>query len=235
MLRDTRAVFSLPAKHGRHGLIPPLCAHTPKNSRVTQQFWIVGEQVSGIWSTSLHWADAGEKRWRECPYVEIKLKIVWRSLWNSALNPTHPSMLCSRRWAWGMFSSWLASRDLGTERCSYLARVGPVVRSYWLTCISSICKSDRIVCIRGEYDIVIPLTSKFFNGRLKVWTPFQQLETKLVAFKEYQHLQLRYLMIKQCARETIIFSPCVANTMAVDSVPPPLSLTWIKFSPSMDK
>ena len=30
------------------------------------------------------------------------------------------------RVSWGAFSSWLASRYLGTARCSYLARVGPV-------------------------------------------------------------------------------------------------------------
>ena len=33
-----------------------------------------------------------------------------------------------RCWPWGVFSSWLASRDLGTTRSSYLAWVGPVVR-----------------------------------------------------------------------------------------------------------
>ena len=32
-----------------------------------------------------------------------------------------------RCWPWGVFSSWLASRDLGTMRSSYLAWVGPVV------------------------------------------------------------------------------------------------------------
>ena len=31
-----------------------------------------------------------------------------------------------RCWPWGIYSSWLASRDLGTTRSSYLAWVGPV-------------------------------------------------------------------------------------------------------------
>ena len=35
-----------------------------------------------------------------------------------------------RCWPWGIYSSWLASRDLGTTRSSYLAWVGPVVRPY---------------------------------------------------------------------------------------------------------
>ena len=34
-----------------------------------------------------------------------------------------------RCWPWGVFSSWLASRDLGTTRSSYLEWVGPVVRT----------------------------------------------------------------------------------------------------------
>ena len=34
-----------------------------------------------------------------------------------------------RCWPWGIYSSWLASRDLGTTRSSYLAWVGPVVRA----------------------------------------------------------------------------------------------------------
>ena len=37
-----------------------------------------------------------------------------------------PAVRC---WSWGVFSSWLASRDLGTARPSYLAWVGPVVLS----------------------------------------------------------------------------------------------------------
>ena len=32
-----------------------------------------------------------------------------------------------RCWPWGVFSSWLASCDLGTTRSSYLAWVGPVL------------------------------------------------------------------------------------------------------------
>ena len=32
-----------------------------------------------------------------------------------------------RCWPWGIYSSWLASRDLGTTRSSYLAWVGPVL------------------------------------------------------------------------------------------------------------
>ena len=32
-----------------------------------------------------------------------------------------------RCWPWRIYSSWLASRDLGTTRSSYLAWVGPVV------------------------------------------------------------------------------------------------------------
>ena len=42
------------------------------------------------------------------------------------IQPTHR---CSavRCWPWRVFSSWLASRDLGTTRSSYLAWVGPVV------------------------------------------------------------------------------------------------------------
>ena len=35
-----------------------------------------------------------------------------------------PAVRC---WPWGVFSSWLASRHLGTARSSYLAWVGPVV------------------------------------------------------------------------------------------------------------
>ena len=35
-----------------------------------------------------------------------------------------PAVRC---WPWGVFSSWLASRDLGTARSSYLAWVGPVL------------------------------------------------------------------------------------------------------------
>ena len=42
------------------------------------------------------------------------------------IQPTHR---CSavRCWPWRVFSSWLASRDLGTTRSSYLAWVGPVL------------------------------------------------------------------------------------------------------------
>ena len=36
-----------------------------------------------------------------------------------------PAVRC---WPWGVFSSWLASRDLGAARSSYLAWVGPVPR-----------------------------------------------------------------------------------------------------------
>ena len=35
-----------------------------------------------------------------------------------------PTVCC---WPWGVFSSWLASRNLGTARSSYLVSVGPVV------------------------------------------------------------------------------------------------------------
>ena len=34
-----------------------------------------------------------------------------------------------RCWPWGIYSSWLASRDLGTTRSSYLAWVGPVLHA----------------------------------------------------------------------------------------------------------
>ena len=36
-----------------------------------------------------------------------------------------------RCWPWGIYSSWLASRDLGTTRSSYLAWVGPVLVTFW--------------------------------------------------------------------------------------------------------
>ena len=39
-----------------------------------------------------------------------------------------PAVRC---WPWGVFSSWLASRDLGTARSSYLEWVRPVVLSEW--------------------------------------------------------------------------------------------------------
>ena len=39
------------------------------------------------------------------------------------LSPT-PAVRC---WPWGVFSQWLASRDIGTARSSYLAWVEPVV------------------------------------------------------------------------------------------------------------
>ena len=35
-----------------------------------------------------------------------------------------------RCWPWGIFRSWLASRDLGTTRPSYLAWVGPVLKTH---------------------------------------------------------------------------------------------------------
>ena len=36
-----------------------------------------------------------------------------------------------RCWPWGIYSSWLASRDLGTTRSSYLAWVGPVLIMFY--------------------------------------------------------------------------------------------------------
>ena len=42
----------------------------------------------------------------------------------------HPWCLHAVRcWPWGIFSSWLASRDLDTARSSYLAWVGPMVNT----------------------------------------------------------------------------------------------------------
>ena len=58
--------------------------------------------------------------------VQLKLKINTRSLSNQALKSAHRSLLSSHCWPWGVFSSWLASRDLGTARSSYLVRVGPM-------------------------------------------------------------------------------------------------------------
>ena len=62
-------------------------------------------------------------------FVELKLKINISSLFNRALNPAHPPLLSSHCWPWGVFSSWLASRDLGTTRSSYLAWMGPVIQT----------------------------------------------------------------------------------------------------------
>ena len=59
--------------------------------------------------------------------VELKLNINTRSRSIQALKSAHLSLLSSRRWPWGVFSSCLASRDLGTAPTSYLARVGPMV------------------------------------------------------------------------------------------------------------
>ena len=59
--------------------------------------------------------------------VELKLKINTRSRSIQALKSAHPSLFSSRCWPWEVFNSWLASRDLGTARSSYLARIGPVV------------------------------------------------------------------------------------------------------------
>ena len=61
--------------------------------------------------------------------VELKLKINTRSLFNQAVKSAHPSLLSSHCWPWGVFSSWLASRDLDTTRSSYLARVGSVYQT----------------------------------------------------------------------------------------------------------
>ena len=51
--------------------------------------------------------------------VSISLKI-------KNLSSPPPLMPAVRCWPWGVFSWWLASRDLGTARSSYLAWVGPV-------------------------------------------------------------------------------------------------------------
>ena len=55
--------------------------------------------------------------------VELKLKINMRSLFDQALNSAHPSLLRSRCWPQGVFSTCLASHDLSTARFSYLARL----------------------------------------------------------------------------------------------------------------
>ena len=54
-----------------------------------------------------------------------------------------PTVRC---WPWGVFSSWLASRDLGTARSSYLAWVGPVVGS---TSVASVATSGVLVAASG--------------------------------------------------------------------------------------
>ena len=59
--------------------------------------------------------------------VGLKLKINTRSLSNQALKSAYPSLLSSRCRPWGIFSSWLASRDLGSAPSSYLARVWPML------------------------------------------------------------------------------------------------------------
>ena len=60
--------------------------------------------------------------------VQLKVNINTRSLFNQALKSAHRSLFSSRSWPWGVFSSWLASRDLGTVRSSYLAGVEPMHR-----------------------------------------------------------------------------------------------------------
>ena len=60
-------------------------------------------------------------------FVELKLKINTRSLFNRTLNRAHHRCSAVRSWPWRVFSSWLASRDLGTTRSSYLAWVGSVI------------------------------------------------------------------------------------------------------------
>ena len=64
--------------------------------------------------------------------MQLNLKINTRSLSIQALKSAHQSLLSSRCWPWGVFSSRLASRDLGTARSSYLVRVGPMVRDMLL-------------------------------------------------------------------------------------------------------
>ena len=44
-----------------------------------------------------------------------------------------------RCWPWGIYSSWLASRDLGTTRSSYLAWVGPVMLPAQSWCLVGSC------------------------------------------------------------------------------------------------
>ena len=45
-----------------------------------------------------------------------------------------------RCWPWGIYSSWLASRDLGTTRSSYLAWVGPVLQTK-----ENLYRKDKVV------------------------------------------------------------------------------------------
>ena len=59
--------------------------------------------------------------------IEIDWNIKTRSCSNQALKSAQPSLLSSRCWPWGVFSSWLASCDLRAACSSYLAIVGTVV------------------------------------------------------------------------------------------------------------
>ena len=77
--------------------------------------------------------------------LQLKLKINTRSLSNQALKSARRSLLSSRCWHWGVFSSWLTSRDLGTARFSYLARVGPMIRVYGGACLKKTSQMRRDV------------------------------------------------------------------------------------------
>ena len=114
-------------------------------AHVTQHLLTCGEQVTKIWSTNFHCADAQSLSLSiikvtcnidhvSCMWVhmllvcaQLKLKINTRSLSNQALKSAHQSLLSVHCWPWWVFSSWLASHVLGIAGSSYLEKVGPML------------------------------------------------------------------------------------------------------------
>ena len=69
-----------------------------------------------------------------------------------------------RCWPWGVFSSWLASRDLGTTRSSYLAWVGPVDTAAGIKLTPLIGLSSSRKAIHSK-DLSINTFRLIWNGR----------------------------------------------------------------------
>ena len=65
--------------------------------------------------------------------------------------PLFPAVRC---WPWEVFSSWLASRDLGTARSSFLARVGSVPTSIH-SCLVKVNNWIRIALLEINFKTLI--------------------------------------------------------------------------------
>ena len=86
-----------------------------------------------------------------------------------------PAVRC---WPWEVFSSWLASRDLGTARSSYLAWVGPVMWSTGLSCASPVTAGAPASTLG------IPLVEVVWNDQQQITNIKAPLEDLSVVFQK---------------------------------------------------